>query len=32
MMDSIVKKGKIKNYGVSVWTVSDALEAIKNPI
>ena len=31
MMDSIVKKGKIKNYGVSVWTVSDALEAIKNP-
>ena len=30
MMDSIVK-GKIKNYGVSVWTVSDALEAIKNP-
>ena len=31
MMDKIVKKGKIMNYGVSVWKVSDALEAIKNP-
>ena len=31
MMDKIVKKGKIMHYGVSVWTVSDALEAIKNP-
>ena len=30
MMDKIVK-GKIMHYGVSVWTVSDALEAIKNP-
>ena len=31
MMDKIVKKGKIMHYGVSVWTVSDALEAIQNP-
>ena len=31
MMDKLVKKGKIMHYGVSVWTVSDALEAIKNP-
>ena len=31
MMDKIVKKGKIMNYGVSVWKVSDALQAIKNP-
>ena len=30
-MDEIVKKGKILNYGVSVWKVSDAMEAIKNP-
>ena len=29
MMDKIVKKGKIMNYGVSVWKVSDALQAIK---
>ena len=28
-MDEIVKKGKIANYGVSVWRVSDALEAMK---
>ena len=28
-MDEIVKKGKIANYGVSVWKVSDALEAMK---
>jgi aryl-alcohol dehydrogenase-like predicted oxidoreductase len=31
MMDEIVKKGKIINYGVSVWKVSDAMEANKNP-
>ena len=31
IMDEIVKKGKIINYGVSVWKVSDAMEAIKNP-
>lgn len=31
MMDGIVKKGKIANYGVSVHQVSDAMEAIKNP-
>ena len=31
MMDEIVKKGKIANYGVSVHKVSDAMEAIKNP-
>ena len=31
MMDKIVKKGKIMNYGVSVWKVSDALQAIRNP-
>ena len=30
-IDKIVKKGKIINYGVSVWKVSDAMEAIKNP-
>ena len=30
-MDEIVKKGKILNYGVSVWKVADAMEAIKNP-
>ena len=29
-MDEIVKKGKVMNYGVSVWTVSDAMEAIKH--
>ena len=29
MIDEIVKKGKVANYGVSVWKVSDALEAIK---
>ena len=28
-MDELVKKGKIAHYGVSVWKVSDALEAIK---
>ena len=29
LVDEIVKKGKVANYGVSVWKVSDALEAIK---
>ena len=29
MMDEIVKKGKIANYGVSVEKVSEAMEAIK---
>ncbi len=29
MLDEIVKKGKIANYGVSVWKISDAMEAIK---
>ena len=28
MMDKIVKKGKIMHYGVSVWTVSDALKQL----
>ncbi len=31
MMDEIVKKGKIKYYGVSVEKVSEALDAIKYP-
>jgi len=31
IMDTFVKKGKIANYGVSVHTISDAMEAIKNP-
>ena len=31
MMDEIVKKGKVANYGVSVHKISDAIEAIKNP-
>ena len=31
MMDEIVKKGKIKYYGVSVEKVSEALDAIKFP-
>ncbi len=31
VMDEIVKKGKILNYGVSVHKIDDALEAIKNP-
>jgi aryl-alcohol dehydrogenase-like predicted oxidoreductase len=31
MMDEIVKKGKVANYGVSVHKISDAMEAIKNP-
>ncbi len=31
MMDEIVKKGKIANYGVSVEKVSEAMEAIKYP-
>ena len=30
-MDHFVKKGKILHYGVSVHTIEDALEAIKNP-
>ena len=29
IVDQLKKKGKIANYGVSVWKVSDALEAIK---
>ena len=28
-IDRLVKKGKVANYGVSVWKISDALEAIK---
>ena len=31
IMDTFIKKGKIANYGVSVHTVEDALEAIKYP-
>ena len=31
MLDAIVTKGKIANYGVSVETVSQAQQAIKNP-
>ena len=31
MMDELVKKGKIANYGVSVHKISDAMEAIKKP-
>ena len=31
LMDQFVKKGKIANYGVSVHTIEDALEAIKFP-
>ena len=31
LMDSLIKKGKIANYGVSVHTIDDALEAIKFP-
>ena len=31
IMDEIVKKGKIKYYGVSVEKVSEALDAIKHP-
>ena len=31
MMDEIVKKGKIVNYGVSVHKISEAMEAIQNP-
>ena len=30
MLDAIVKKGKIVNYGVSVHKISDAMEAIQN--
>ena len=29
IMNNLVKKGKIANYGVSVHTISDAMEAIK---
>ncbi len=29
LMDEMVQKGKIANYGVSVWKISDAMEAIK---
>ena len=31
MMDEIIKKGKIKYYGVSVEKVSEALDAIQHP-
>ena len=31
MMDELVKKGKISNYGVSVEKVSEAMDAIKFP-
>lgn len=31
MMDTIIKKGKIANYGVSVEKVSEAMDAIKFP-
>jgi aryl-alcohol dehydrogenase-like predicted oxidoreductase len=31
MMDGIVQKGKVKHYGVSVHTISDAMEAIQFP-
>ena len=31
MMDEFVKKGKIANYGVSVYNLSEAIEAIKFP-
>ena len=31
IMDEFIKKGKIANYGVSVHTLDDALEAIKFP-
>ena len=31
MMDEIVNRGKIANYGVSVETVSEAMDAIKYP-
>jgi aryl-alcohol dehydrogenase-like predicted oxidoreductase len=31
IMDKLVKKGKIINYGVSVHTLADAMEAIKFP-
>ena len=31
IMDNLVKKGKIEHYGVSVYKISDAMEAIKNP-
>ena len=30
-MDNFIKKGKIANYGVSVHTIEDAMEAIKYP-
>ena len=29
LLDKMVKKGKISHYGVSVWNISDAMEAIK---
>ena len=31
MLDEIVEKGKIAHYGVSVWKISDAMEAIQFP-
>ncbi len=31
MMDEFVKKGKIANYGVSVYNLSEAIESIKFP-
>lgn len=30
-MDALVKKGKIANYGISVYNLSEAYEAIKHP-
>ena len=31
LLDRLVEKGKIKNYGVSVYHLSEAVEALKNP-
>ena len=31
LIDSLVKKGKIANYGISVYNLSEAYEAIKRP-
>lgn len=31
LMDLLVKKGKIANYGISVYSLSEAYEAIKRP-
>ncbi len=29
LLENFIKKGKIANYGLSVWNISDAMEAIK---